>query len=121
MNILSPTETEILDRLSMAVENRYPSADSIVVFGSRARGTSHEQSDLDVAILLNVKRVDQKDWDRIWEIKWSVLEQLDAEEFPLSLMLIPREQYARATTGVELAIKQEGIPIWRRMKHRLSS
>ena len=114
MNILSPTETDILDRLAAAIQKGYPKADSIIVFGSRARGTSHEESDLDVAILLNTKRVRMEDWDSVWNIKWGVLEQLDAEEFPLSLMLIPKDQYARATTGVELAIKKEGIPIWHR-------
>ena len=114
MNVLSPTETEILSRLSDAIQNGFPSAESIIVFGSRARGSSHEESDLDVAILLNTRRVVKEDWDRIWNIKWGVLEQLDAEEFPLSLMLLPKNEYVRATTGVELSIRLEGIPIWHR-------
>ena len=114
MNILSPIETDILNLLATAIQKDYPKAESVIVFGSRARGTSHEESDLDVAILLNTKEVRMEDWDRVWDIKWEVLEQLDAEEFPLSLMLIPKDQYTRATTGVELAIKQEGIPIWHR-------
>ncbi len=114
MNILSPTETEILNSLSSAIERGYPEAEGVIVFGSRARGTSHEESDLDVAILLNTDRIVKEDWDRVWDIKWSVLEQLDAEEFPLSLMLIPKNEYLRSTTGVEFAIKREGISIWHR-------
>jgi len=114
MNVLSPTETEILSRLSEAIQKGFPAAESIIVFGSRARGSSHEESDLDIAILLNTRRVVKEDWDNMWHIKWGVLEQLDAEEFPLSLMLLPKDEYARATTGVELSIKQEGIPVWHR-------
>jgi predicted nucleotidyltransferase len=118
MSRLSPIETDIVKRLSAALEKGYPEAEGVVVFGSRARGTSHEDSDLDVAVILDTNRIAKDNWDRVWQVKWAVLEQLDAEDFPLSLMLIPKSEYETAESGVELEIRREGIPVWHRKKMR---
>ncbi len=118
MSRLSPIETDIVKRLSLALEKGYPEVEGVVVFGSRARGTSREDSDLDVAVILDTNRIIKDNWDRVWQVKWAVLEQLDAEDFPLSLMLIPKSEYETAKSGVELAIRREGIPVWHRKKMR---
>ncbi len=55
----------------------------LLIFGSRARGNPDENSDLDIAVIVD-SDVNRELWDRLWEIKWRVLESLDAEEFPLS-------------------------------------
>lgn len=47
---LTPGERSAIERLIAAVRARRPGLKRVVVFGSRARGFSHERSDLDVAV-----------------------------------------------------------------------
>ena len=85
---LSFAEEQVLRHFSDLVERKIPEAVEIILFGSRARGASDENSDLDIAVILNIPFVDKKMWDRLWGLKWNTLESLRAEEFPLSLTLI---------------------------------
>lgn len=108
-------ETEILKRLSCLVEEEMPEAVQIIVFGSRARAKSDENSDLDVAVIFDAPGINKDLWDRVWDIKWRILEALDSEEFPLSLSPITLKDFISRTSGLEEAIKTEGILIWERM------
>lgn len=112
--LLTFLERGILENFTRLVGEKIPEARQIIVFGSRAKGDSDEESDLDVAIILEVSHVSKEAWGRIWSIKWKVLESLDAEEFPLSLTLITSEDLALKDYGIENAIKREGIVIWRK-------
>lgn len=81
------------------------------VFGSRARGDFHEESDLDVFVL-----VDQRDratdnvivdaaFDVTSDIHWA---------FPISPRIMSREQYddlLRLERRIALDIQNEGIPV----------
>lgn len=108
-------EKKILKRLAELVESEMPEAVLIIVFGSRARGKSDENSDLDVAIIIDAPRVTKEIWNRIWHIKWTILEALNSEEFPLSLSLITLKDFATRDFGLEDSIKTEGVRIWERM------
>jgi predicted nucleotidyltransferase len=107
-------ENEILRRLSELVEVEIQEILQIIVFGSRARGESDEGSDLDIAIIADVPHIGKEIWNRIWDIKWRVLEDLQAEEFPLSLSLITMKDLISRDFGLEKAVKTEGILIWER-------
>ncbi len=49
----NPMDDPILDRFKHALDDMYGSRiDRIVLFGSRARGEAHEDSDYDVAVFL---------------------------------------------------------------------
>ena len=51
---LSPAEHELLRRLRASLEATFGERlAQLVVFGSRARGTGHEESDLDVLVLVD--------------------------------------------------------------------
>lgn len=108
-------ETEILKRLAGLVEEEIPEAVQIIVFGSRARAKSDENSDLDVAVIFDIPFINKGIWNRMWDIKWRILEALDSEEFPLSLSPITLKDFVSRTGGLEEAIKTEGIRIWERM------
>src|SRR4030042_155538 len=108
-------EKEVLRNFSRLVEKEIPEALQIIVFGSRARGDSDEGSDLDIAVIFDMPFVGKDMWDRIWGIKWRVLESFDAEEFPLSLTLLTIKDLESRDFGLENAIKcGEGIVIWER-------
>ena len=107
-------EKEVLRNFSRLIEKEILEAFKIIVFGSRARGGSDEGSDLDVAVIFNMPYVSKEVWDRIWDIKWRVLESFDAEEFPVSLTLITMKDLESRDFGLENAIKKEGIVIWER-------
>jgi predicted nucleotidyltransferase len=112
--ILSFLEKEILKRLSSIIEKEMPEASQIIVFGSRARGGSDENSDLDVAVIIDAPAISKEIWERIWDIKWRVLESFNSEEFPLSLSPITLNDFISRDFGLEEAIKTEGIRIWER-------
>lgn len=111
---ISYIEEQILKRFSNLIEKEVPEAVKIILFGSRARGESDENSDLDVAVILNVTSIQKMMWNRVWDIKWRVLTSFNAEEFPLSLTLITMNDLISRDFGLEKVIKKEGIVVWER-------
>ncbi len=111
---LSLLEKEILSNFSRFLEKEIPETLQIIVFGSRARGDSNEDSDLDVAVVFDMPLLSKEIWYRIWDIKWRVLESLNAEEFPFSLTLLAMKDLESRDFGLEDTIKKEGRVIWER-------
>ena len=66
---MTKRDYKILELFSSALRKRFPDA-SIWAFGSRARGDSDEESDLDVCVVVN--RLDQKIKKQISEIAWQI-------------------------------------------------
>ncbi|MCX8027638.1 MAG: nucleotidyltransferase domain-containing protein [Thermodesulfovibrionales bacterium] len=112
---LSSLEHQILDKLVDAIQRVMQDVVEIIVFGSRARGHSNENSDLDVAVVLDTESISKETWQQFWDLKWKVLDELDVEEFPLSLTLITRKDIFSRDFGLEKSLKTEGIRIWQRM------
>jgi predicted nucleotidyltransferase len=110
---LSFIEEEILNDLVEHLEGKMPEASMLLVFGSRARGGSDENSDLDIAIVVD-SDINKRMWDRLWEIKWEVLESIDAEEFPVSMVPIKKDEFLSNDSGLIRSIKEEGILWWKR-------
>lgn len=112
--VLSYTESRIIGELARKVSEKIPEAVSIILFGSRARGRSGEESDLDIAVVLDVEHISFEHWQMLWDIKWQILEAFNAEEFPLSLILLKREGLIKRNYGLESELRKEGIVIWER-------
>lgn len=112
---LSSLEDQILSRFVDTIRETMPDVVEIIVFGSRARGNSNENSDLDVAVVLDTESISKEAWQQFWDLKWKVLDELDVEEFPLSLTLITRKDFFSKDFGLEKSLKTEGISIWQRM------
>lgn len=111
---LSFIEERILRHLVSLIEEKIPEARSMILFGSRARGESDEESDLDLAIILDVPGIKKEHWERIWDLKWKVLESLGTEEFPLSLILVTLDDLVAEKSGFEKELESKGIVIWER-------
>ena len=54
-----------IQQLSNYALGRVPKGTSIWLYGSRARGTERDDSDWDVLILLDKKKIEQEDFDKI--------------------------------------------------------
>ncbi|GAB5047193.1 nucleotidyltransferase domain-containing protein [Thermodesulfovibrio sp. TK110] len=109
---LSFAEEKILELFSSAIKYSMPQATKIILFGSRARGLSNEESDLDVAVVVK-SSVNKSLWDIIWSIKWELLSELFLEEFPLSLTLLSEEEF-NSDTALIREIKKDGVLLWER-------
>jgi predicted nucleotidyltransferase len=111
---LSFIEEEILNHLSKLLEKEIPEVVKLIVFGSRVKGESTENSDLDIAVIVDIDNIDKKLWEMLWRIKWRVLKDLRSEEFPLSLIPITKRNFLSNNLGLEKSIKREGKVWWER-------
>jgi hypothetical protein len=108
---LSPTETALLrdfvERLRAALPSE--AIDGVYLFGSRARGHSHETSDLDVA----VEFTDAADAARfryvVADCAHDAMWERDALELGLAAVALP----PGPRTGLRDAIARDGIDLWR--------
>jgi predicted nucleotidyltransferase len=83
--------------------------EAVRVFGSRARGASHERSDLDVAVMLRAG-ADHAALQRIvTEAQVAATEARDAWEVALSALAIPDGP----DVGIRDAIARGGFDVWR--------
>lgn len=81
--------------------------DSVVLFGSRARGGARPDSDYDVAVFLRDLDDPRLEDDRLAEIGWEILRDLGAV---VSAKAFPAEDRERETLMLE-TIRDEGIPL----------
>ncbi|MCX7988431.1 MAG: nucleotidyltransferase domain-containing protein [Thermodesulfovibrio sp.] len=109
---LSLAEKKIIEILSSLIEERLFEATKLIIFGSRARGISNEESDLDIALIVK-SSADSNMWNKLWAIKWEALDKLNLEEFPLSLIILPEEEFD-SNYGLIEEIKKDGVIIWER-------
>ncbi|NOY65705.1 MAG: nucleotidyltransferase domain-containing protein [Nitrospirae bacterium] len=111
---LTSLEEEIIQGLTRLLEKELPEAKSMILFGSRARGGSDEESDMDLAIVLDLPMITRTFREKVWQLKWDVLGSLDAEEFPLSILLLTYGDFINRNSGIEGTIKREGVVLWER-------
>jgi predicted nucleotidyltransferase len=112
--LLTPREQQVLEaflsrtrRLSEATRIA-----AVVLFGSRARGDSHQDSDLDVAVFCDGSR-DRPLERQILDAAIEVMDELDALEIKLRPVALFAGQSAH-TTRLRHSIQREGIPLWER-------
>jgi predicted nucleotidyltransferase len=108
---LSPAEEKLLlhflDRLHATAP--FGAIEAVRVFGSRARGESHEASDLDVAVMLR-EGVEHRPLQRIvTDAAMDAVEARGAHELGLSALAIP----AGPDVGIRHAISRDGFDLWR--------
>lgn len=105
---LSPTESAALTRFADQVRARYRDrVKRTVLFGSRARGEGHEESDLDVAVILT--GADQPDRRALIDLSTDIFLETDIRISPLVLSQDEFDTLLRLRRGVALAIRDEGI------------
>ena len=99
-------ERKILDAIRAKLKTVAPDARAIL-FGSRARGNSTQDSDWDILILLNKNKIETSDYDNVayplFELGW----QMD-EQFSIKLYTF-NEWHKRSFTPFYKNVEQEGI------------
>lgn len=107
---LSPSEERLLEEFRRRLLAAAPGqVASIRVFGSRARGASHEGSDLDVAVEPGPGVEPNALRHLAVEVAWDAMEALGLEALMLTPTVVPMVDGG----GLAEAIAREGITLWR--------
>jgi len=72
-------EAEVLHRIKETAMATLPVGSSLLLYGSRARGEAHENSDWDLLILLDKKKLTADDYDITYpfrELGWDLGEEI---------------------------------------------
>ena len=56
--------TQIINRIKQTAANVLPKGSTLYLYGSRARGDYHEDSDWDLLLLLDKQKLEYEDFDR---------------------------------------------------------
>jgi predicted nucleotidyltransferase len=103
--VLSELRDQLLDRLADRVRR-------IVVFGSRARGNAHPDSDLDVLVVLSESRPAILEQAR--SVRYDVMERRQFRPL-ISMLLLGERDWQDLSThsaGLKVNIEREGLTLW---------
>lgn len=100
-------EKEILFEITKKAKQVTPKGSTIILFGSRARGDNRKDSDWDILILLDKKRVELQDYD---DIAYPLREKgWDLNEVINTILFTKAEWEAKNFTPFHKNVEQEGI------------
>lgn len=72
-------KSQIIDSIRKVAQNTLPANSTVLLYGSRARGDSHNDSDWDLLILLDKPRLVAEDYDLTYslrELGWDIGEEI---------------------------------------------
>ena len=104
---MNERDRPILAVLAERIRNRFPEAE-VRLFGSRARGTSSTESDMDVCVIL--RKLDRQAREQISHIAWEVGFEHD---IVITTIKYSREEFfsgPRSVSPLTKNIMQEGVP-----------
>lgn len=107
---LSPAEERLLEEFLGRLHASVPdgAVEAVRVFGSRARGDSNENSDLDVAVMLREGWEQRPIQHLVTDAAFGAAEALHAHELGLQALVIP----PGPEEGVRHAIARDGFDVW---------
>jgi len=106
---IAPDAVAKLLAYKQAVEAALPGMiETLILFGSRARGDAHDDSDYDVAIILRGKLADDRDIRRrLADVAFDHLsDDMDIQALPLNA-----EAFRPAKTELAMRIAMDGVPV----------
>lgn len=75
----------VIDHIKQVAQQVLPKGSTVYLYGSRARGDYHEDSDWDLLVLLDKPERNRDDWDKYaWpftEMGWNLNEDISARTF----------------------------------------
>jgi len=116
---LTDREVEALARLKQDLSARFPLVD-IVVFGSRVRGDSDLESDLDVLVVLSVRR-SHKIRAEVSGVVFEINLDLGTN---ISALVVGSEEWLNgrlSESPIKQNVDKEGVSIWYKAVHRRRS
>ena len=96
----------VIEQVKQEVSKVAP-ANEVVLFGSRARGTEHEESDWDFLILLDQKEVTKEEKEQLIDLLYDL--ELNTGEVISAIIHTKEEWEDRAVTPLYSIIEKEGI------------
>lgn len=111
INTLTPIEQRLIDRFVSKV-TKINGVESIYLFGSRAKGKGHPESDIDIAIVVKEEKILKKMSLKAIELSIEIEEELDVGGELILTPLTIDESSLKADIGIGRVIRKEGILLW---------
>lgn len=101
---------EVIDKIREVAREAIPSGGRLLLYGSRARGNAHEDSDWDLLLILDKSQLEKNDYDK-------VVYPFTALGWDLGEMIIPiiytrQEWNATSFTPFYKNVEKEGMLIY---------
>lgn len=79
------THSQVISNIQQVAKKILPAGSSLYLYGSRARGDYHEDSDWDLLLLLDKPKGEKDDWDNyafpFTSMGWDIGEDISARTF----------------------------------------
>ncbi|KAF0127258.1 MAG: DNA polymerase beta domain-containing protein region [Elusimicrobia bacterium] len=113
-NHLTVREKEALTRLITGLRNLYgANLDSVILYGSKARGDATRDSDIDVMVVLNDYTNRSEEFDKVSRLVYRIEEEYDYALL-IAFIIRKKEEYHTRQTPLLLNVRREGVNLWMR-------
>lgn len=111
---LKAREKEALDKLISGLKKLYgANLDSVILYGSKARGDATRDSDIDVMVILGGYDNQSEEFDKIFKLVYAVEEEYDYDLL-MSFIIKKKEEYLGRQSPLLLNVRKEGVNLWMR-------
>ena len=111
ISTLNKIEQEAIEEFKELLNKKYPKdIESVKLFGSKARGDFHEESDIDLMVVL--KGADENEKDKITDAAYDLLLKYEVDISPRVYSSKEFNYLNNIPTVFMQIIKREGIELW---------
>lgn len=111
IDTLTPIEQRLINRFVSKI-TKINGVKSIYLFGSRAKGKGHSESDIDIAIIVKEEKLLKKMSLKAIELSIEIEEELNVGGELVLTPLTIDESSLKADIGIGRVIREEGILLW---------
>ncbi|MDI6735823.1 MAG: nucleotidyltransferase domain-containing protein [bacterium] len=114
LEYLTKTEKDVLKELKNKIIEQFNGRTVLIkLFGSKARGDAHQESDIDLLVVLKQKKRVDDDW--IIDLELELMERYDYQ-FYLNTLVYDEQEFDRLNylqTNFMLNVAEDGVNLWR--------